>query len=108
MDTRAWRLPWPSGFSIYEVDSQAVLDFKLHVMLGAISGRDHEQQQQQQQEGAEAERQPPQGQQQHQLGESAEPAPTGPPVLQCEKRVTVAADASKVAGALCSRHFHMY
>ena len=37
MDTRAWRLQWPAGFSVFEVDSQQVLDFKHRILQGAAA-----------------------------------------------------------------------
>ena len=36
MDTRAWRLPWPPGFSVFEVDSQQVLDFKQRMLSSSL------------------------------------------------------------------------
>ncbi|WIA44585.1 hypothetical protein OEZ86_007308 [Tetradesmus obliquus] len=74
-DTRAWRLPWPPGFKVFEVDSPAVLAFKARVLSAAAAAAtaagDEQQQQQQQQQAA------------------------GHPQLQCEQRVEVAADASQ-------------
>jgi methyltransferase (TIGR00027 family) len=32
LDTRAFRLPWPEGARVFEIDSANVLDFKAHVM----------------------------------------------------------------------------
>ncbi|KAF6257665.1 S-adenosyl-L-methionine-dependent methyltransferase [Scenedesmus sp. NREL 46B-D3] len=80
-DTRAWRLSWPPGFKVFEVDSAAVLSFKAWVLSGAAAaaaaaaGASGEQQQQQQQqvEGAVL------------------------PQLRCEQRVEVVADASQPA-----------
>lgn len=40
LDTRAWRLAWPSGTSLYEVDRPPVLDEKARVLeaSGAVAG----------------------------------------------------------------------
>jgi methyltransferase (TIGR00027 family) len=35
LDTRAWRLPWPAGTTVFEVDLAGVLDWKAEVMDGA-------------------------------------------------------------------------
>lgn len=35
LDTRAWRLPWPAGVTLFEVDREAVLDHKAAAMAGA-------------------------------------------------------------------------
>jgi hypothetical protein len=85
-DTRAWRLSWPPGFRVFEVDSPAVLAFKARVLSGAAAAAaaaaaDGEQQQQQQQ------------QQQ--------------PKLQCEQRLEVPADASQPEGKV-NRHMIQY
>ena len=32
MDARAWRLPWPDGTTVYELDQAKVLDFKLSTL----------------------------------------------------------------------------
>jgi O-methyltransferase involved in polyketide biosynthesis len=32
---RAWRLPWPPGFRLFEVDSATVLSFKARVLDAA-------------------------------------------------------------------------
>ncbi len=29
LDARSWRLPWPDGVTVYELDQDRVLDFKL-------------------------------------------------------------------------------
>jgi hypothetical protein len=68
MDTRAWRLPFPAGTSVFEVDTQQVLAFKARV-LGS-SGEQPE-------EGSGA---------------------GGAPKLSCSKRVPVVADASNPEG----------
>jgi methyltransferase (TIGR00027 family) len=34
LDTRAFRLPWPAGVSLFELDLPAVLAFKEHVLTG--------------------------------------------------------------------------
>jgi methyltransferase (TIGR00027 family) len=43
LDSRAYRLPWPSGTVIYEIDQQAVIDFKTGTLsgLGAKPGGEH-------------------------------------------------------------------
>jgi hypothetical protein len=79
MDTRAWRLQWPPGFSVFEVDTQQVLGFKHRILQGGgISATPEHQQQQQQQEGG----------------------ARGSPVLSCQRRVAVVADASKPEGTV--------
>jgi hypothetical protein len=84
MDTRAWRLQWPPGFSVFEVDSQQVLDFKHRILhIGDSSNITTTTQQQQQQEEEEE-------------GGGA----SRTPVLSCERRVAVVADASKPEGML--------
>lgn len=75
MDTRAWRLQWPPGFTVFEVDTQQVLDFKHRIILSSSSSTDSQQD--------------PQQQQQQQAGERQLPP------LSCARRVAVAADASK-------------
>jgi hypothetical protein len=77
-DTRAWRLPWPAGFKVFEVDSPAVLAFKARVLSGAAAAAADGQQQQQQQQGEVAVQ----------------------PKLQCEQRVEVPADASRPEGEI--------
>ena len=32
MDARSWRLPWPDGVTVYELDQDRVLDFKLRTL----------------------------------------------------------------------------
>lgn len=87
MDTRAWRLTWPPGFSVFEVDSQQVLDFK-HEVLSQHDESTH--------------------------AEAGTDKPAGTdgnlklPQTSCAKRAAIAADASKAAGAhICtaSKHF---
>lgn len=34
LDSRAYRLPWPSGTVVYEIDQPAVIDFKTSVLAG--------------------------------------------------------------------------
>jgi hypothetical protein len=78
MDTRAWRLQWPPGFSVFEVDTQQVLDFKrkmLHTASSSSSGSSAM--------GAMA---------------GVQLDADGVPVLSCERRVVVPADASKTEG----------
>jgi methyltransferase (TIGR00027 family) len=43
LDSRAYRLPWPSGTVVFEIDQQTVIDFKTGTMsaLGATSGAEH-------------------------------------------------------------------
>jgi methyltransferase (TIGR00027 family) len=43
LDSRAYRLPWPSGTVVFEIDQQTVIDFKTGAMsaLGATSGAEH-------------------------------------------------------------------
>jgi methyltransferase (TIGR00027 family) len=43
LDTRAWRLEWPQGTVLFEIDQPAVLEFKLRVLRdsGARPGCDH-------------------------------------------------------------------
>jgi methyltransferase (TIGR00027 family) len=43
LDSRAYRLPWPVGTVIYEIDQQAVIDFKTGTLssLGAKPGGEH-------------------------------------------------------------------
>jgi methyltransferase (TIGR00027 family) len=38
LDTRAFRLPWPAGVSLYEIDLPAVLAFKDEVLTGIGAG----------------------------------------------------------------------
>ena len=35
LDTRAWRLPWPAGTTLFEVDDASVLDAKAEILAGA-------------------------------------------------------------------------
>lgn len=76
MDTRAWRLQWPPQFTVFEVDTQQVLDFK-HSMLRQDSNADQQHVVQQ-----------PGQQQQHSVA-------AGLPPLSCDHRVAVVADASE-------------
>ena len=32
LDARSWRLPWPDGVTVYELDQDRVLDFKLSTL----------------------------------------------------------------------------
>ena len=32
LDARSWRLPWPDGVTVYELDQDRVLDFKLRTL----------------------------------------------------------------------------
>jgi methyltransferase (TIGR00027 family) len=43
LDSRAYRLPWPSGTVLFEIDQQTVIDFKTGTMsaLGATSRAEH-------------------------------------------------------------------
>jgi methyltransferase (TIGR00027 family) len=43
LDSRAYRLPWPSGTVVFEIDQQTVIDFKTGTMsaLGATPGAEH-------------------------------------------------------------------
>jgi methyltransferase (TIGR00027 family) len=34
LDSRAYRLKWPSGITVFEVDRPKVLEFKMHVLVG--------------------------------------------------------------------------
>ena len=34
LDTRAYRLPWPAGTVLYEIDQPAVIEFKTHTLAG--------------------------------------------------------------------------
>jgi hypothetical protein len=81
MDTRAWRLKWPAGFSVFEVDTQQVLDFKRKMLHTASSSS-----------SSAAGGQGPGAQAELQLDAH------GVPVLSCERRVVVPADASKAEG----------
>ncbi|MCB0928237.1 MAG: SAM-dependent methyltransferase [Mycolicibacterium insubricum] len=38
LDARAWRLPWPAGVTVYELDQPGVLAFKADVMAGEEPG----------------------------------------------------------------------
>jgi methyltransferase (TIGR00027 family) len=46
LDTRAYRLPWPAGTTVYEIDEPKILQFKTHTMadleaeLGAVATAD--------------------------------------------------------------------
>ena len=35
LDTRGWRLPWPEGTRVYELDQPKVLDFKRSTLAGS-------------------------------------------------------------------------
>ena len=35
LDARSWRLPWPDGVTVYELDQDRVLDFKLSTLTRA-------------------------------------------------------------------------
>jgi methyltransferase (TIGR00027 family) len=43
LDSRAYRLPWPTGTVVFEIDQQAVIDFKTGTLasLGAQPGAEH-------------------------------------------------------------------
>jgi methyltransferase (TIGR00027 family) len=43
LDARAYRLPWPAGTTIYEIDQPEVIDFKTTTLsgLGAAAGAEH-------------------------------------------------------------------
>jgi methyltransferase (TIGR00027 family) len=43
LDSRAYRLPWPAGTVVYEIDQQAVIDSKTHTLaaLGAKPSAEH-------------------------------------------------------------------
>ena len=43
LDSRAYRLPWPDGTVVFEIDQQSVIDFKTSTLssLGAHPGADH-------------------------------------------------------------------
>ena len=38
LDTRAWRLPWPAGVVVYELDRAEVLEAKARILAGAGAG----------------------------------------------------------------------
>jgi methyltransferase (TIGR00027 family) len=43
LDARAYRLSWPAGTAIYEIDQPEVIDFKITTLsgLGAVAGAEH-------------------------------------------------------------------
>src|ERR1700739_418895 len=43
LDSRAYRLPWPPGTVVFEIDQQTVIDFKTSTLsrLGAHPGAEH-------------------------------------------------------------------
>src|SRR5262249_43376312 len=43
LDSRAYRLPWPSGTVVFEIDQEAVIDFKTATLsrLGATPAAEH-------------------------------------------------------------------
>lgn len=89
MDTRAWRLQWPAGFSVFEVDSQQVLDFKHRMLQGGSSSRGTT-------TNSNGSKQPPPQQQQE--GQQQEGGANSLPALSCQRRAAVAADASEPEG----------
>jgi methyltransferase (TIGR00027 family) len=42
LDTRAWRLPWPAGVVVYELDRAEVLEAKAGTVAGTAAGADAE------------------------------------------------------------------
>lgn len=79
METHAWRLQWPTGFTVFEIDTQQVLAFKHRILSSGSSSSSTESQQTSQ----------------HQ---QQQPETSQLPPLSCERRVVVAADASKAQG----------